>query len=198
MKEEKKAILELLKASTKKKSKFENLVLNLALQKVNSDNFEFDGKAVYTADMDTLIYYLLNEEEFTIPDGVKTIGRMAFTQHDQLKKVSIPASVTKIERDSFSECSNLESITIPASVKGVYGFSFAECDKLKEVVFKGLPEHLGRRTFIGCENLRILNVPIGTAEKFKKELHIVDDPDLLVIEREPETKKESQPLQTKK
>lgn len=106
MKEEKKAILELLKASTKKKSKFENLVLNLALQKVNSDKFEFDGKAVYTADMDTLIYYLLNEEEFTIPDGVKTIGRMAFTQHDQLKKVSIPASVTKIERDSFSECSN--------------------------------------------------------------------------------------------
>ena len=168
------------------------------MQKVNSDKFEFDGKAVYTADMDTLIYYLLNEEEFTIPDGVKTIGRMAFTQHDQLKKVSIPASVTKIERDSFSECSNLESITIPASVKGVYGFSFAECDKLKEVVFKGLPEHLGRRTFIGCENLRILNVPIGTAEKFKKELHIVDDPDLLVIEREPETKKESQPLQTKK
>lgn len=158
----------MLKASTKKKSKFENLVLNLALQKVNSDKFEFDGKAVYTADMDTLIYYLLNEEEFTIPDGVKTIGRMAFTQHDQLKKVSIPASVTKIERDSFSECSNLESITIPASVKGVYGFSFAECDKLKEVVFKGLPEHLGRRTFIGCENLRILNVPIGTAEKFKK------------------------------
>ena len=45
MKEEKKAILELLKASTKKKSKFENLVLNLALQKVNSDKFEFDGKA---------------------------------------------------------------------------------------------------------------------------------------------------------
>ena len=50
MKKGKKEIIEILKTTTKKESKFENLVLNLALQKMTSDKFEFDGKAVYTAD----------------------------------------------------------------------------------------------------------------------------------------------------
>ena len=44
MKENKKAILEILKKKSKKDGKFENLVLNLALQKIDSDNFEFDGE----------------------------------------------------------------------------------------------------------------------------------------------------------
>lgn len=39
MKESKKAILEILKKNPKKESKFDNLVLNLALQKVGSDSF---------------------------------------------------------------------------------------------------------------------------------------------------------------
>ena len=50
MKENKKAILEILKKKSKKDGKFENLVLNLALQKIDSDNFEFDGGAGYTDD----------------------------------------------------------------------------------------------------------------------------------------------------
>ena len=39
MKENKKAILEILKKNSKKDGKFENLVLNLALQKIDSDSF---------------------------------------------------------------------------------------------------------------------------------------------------------------
>ena len=50
MKENKKAILEILKKKSKKDGKFESLVLNLALQKIDSDSFEFYGDAVYTAD----------------------------------------------------------------------------------------------------------------------------------------------------
>ena len=54
MKENKKAILEILKKKSKKDGKFENLVLNLALQKIDSDNFEFDGEAVYTGRQEAL------------------------------------------------------------------------------------------------------------------------------------------------
>ena len=46
MKENKKAILDILKKKSKKDGKFENLVLNLALQKIDSDNFEFDGEEI--------------------------------------------------------------------------------------------------------------------------------------------------------
>lgn len=44
MKENKKAVLEILKKkASKKEGKFETLVLNLALQKIDSDNFEFEA-----------------------------------------------------------------------------------------------------------------------------------------------------------
>ena len=74
MKENKKAILEILKKKSKKDGKFENLVLNLALQKIDSDNFEFDGGAVYTADKKRLVYYMNHDASFTIPEGVEIIG----------------------------------------------------------------------------------------------------------------------------
>ncbi len=56
MKENKKAILEILKKSFQEDGKFENLVLNLALQKIDSDSFEYDGDAVYTNDKKHLLY----------------------------------------------------------------------------------------------------------------------------------------------
>ena len=79
MKENKKAILDILKKKSKKDGKFENLVLNLALQKIDSDNFEFDGEAVYTADKKRLVYYMNHDASFTIPEGVEIIGEMAFS-----------------------------------------------------------------------------------------------------------------------
>lgn len=69
MKENKKAILEILKKNSKKDGKFENLVLNLALQKIDSDSFEFDGDAVYTNDKKRLVYCMSQEASFTIPEG---------------------------------------------------------------------------------------------------------------------------------
>ena len=75
MKENKKAILDILKKKSKKDGKFENLVLNLALQKIDSDNFEFDGEAVYTADKKRLVYYMNHDASFTIPEGVEISER---------------------------------------------------------------------------------------------------------------------------
>ena len=127
----KKEILEILKKQSKKPRKYENLVVNLALQKLNTDKFEFDGKMVFNADKTILIYVVANDEAITVPDTVKVIGQMAFMQHQKLKEITIPASVEKIDKEAFAECDNLTKVVIPASVKGVYGFAFSECDRLK-------------------------------------------------------------------
>lgn len=90
MKETKKEILEILKKQSKKPIKYENLVVNLALQKLNTDKFEFDGKMVFNADKTILIYVVANDEAITVPDTVKVIGQMAFMQHQKLKEITIP------------------------------------------------------------------------------------------------------------
>ena len=183
MKENKKAILEILKKSSKKDGKFENLVLNLALQKIDSDSFEFDGDAVYTNDKKRLVYCMSQEASFAIPEGVEIIGEMAFRGKKALKNVIIANSVKEIEHDAFYDCDELDNIYIPAGVKVVRSYAFAECDKLKKVTFAGTPEKVSRHTFDDCDQLHDIIVPVGSSKFFRKELHFIDgDTDYLVLE----------------
>ena len=184
MKENKKAILEILKKSSKKDGKFENLVLNLALQKIDSDSFEYDGDAVYTNDKKRLVYCMSQETSFTIPEGVEVIGEMAFRGKKALKNVIIANSVKEIEHDAFYDCDELDNIYVPAGVKIVRSYAFAECDKLKKVTFAGTPEKVGRHTFDDCDQLHDIIVPVGSSKFFRKELHFIDgDTDYLVLEK---------------
>ena len=161
MKENKKAILEILKKNSKKDGKFENLVLNLALQKIDSDSFEFDGDAVYTNDKKRLVYCMSQEASFTIPEGVEIIGEMAFRGKKTLKNV-----------------------IIANSVKVVKSYAFAECDKLKKVTFAGTPNKLSRHAFDDCDQLHNIIVPAGSSKFFRKELHFIDgDTDYQVLEK---------------
>lgn len=183
MKENKKAILEILKKSSKKDGKFENLVLNLALQKIDSDSFEFDGDAVYTNDKKRLVYCMSQETSFTIPEGVEIIGEMAFRGKKALKNVIIANSVKEIEHDAFYDCDELDNVYVPAGVKIVRSYAFAECDKLKKITFAGTPEKVGRHTFEDCDQLHDIIVPAGSSKFFCKELHFIDgDTDYLVLE----------------
>ena len=205
MKENKKAILEILKKSSKKDGKFENLVLNLALQKIDSDSFEFDGDAVYTNDKKRLVYCMSQETSFTIPEGVEIIGEMAFRGKKTLKNVIIANSVKEIEHDAFYDCDELDNVYVPASVKIVRSYAFAECDKLKKVTFAGTPEKVGRHTFDDCNQLHDIIVPAGSSKFFRKELHFINgDTDYLVLEKAekkveiPEKKAETSEKKSKK
>ena len=184
MKENKKAILEILKKSSKKDGKFENLVLNLALQKIDSDSFEYDGDAVYTNDKKRLVYCMSQATSFTIPEGVEIIGEMAFRGKKALKNVIIANSVKEIEHDAFYDCDELDNVYVPAGVKVVRSYAFAECDKLKKVTFAGTPGKVSRHTFDDCDQLHDIIVPAGSSKFFRKELHFIDgDTDYLVLEK---------------
>lgn len=205
MKENKKAILEILKKSSKKDGKFENLVLNLALQKIDSDSFEFDGDAVHTNDKKRLVYCMSQEASFAIPEGVEIIGEMAFRGKKTLKNVIIANSVKEIEHDAFYDCDELDNVYVPASVKIVRSYAFAECDKLKKVTFAGTPEKVGRHTFDDCNQLHDIIVPAGSSKFFRKELHFINgDTDYLVLEKAekkveiPEKKAETSEKKSKK
>ena len=168
MKESKKAILEILKKNPKKESKFDNLVLNLALQKVGSDSFDFDGDLVLTADRSRLVYCLTDLECVSVPEGVTVIGEMAFKQKKNLREVIIPDTVREIEKDAFFDCDNLDNVVIPASVNTIKAYAFAECDSLKTITFRGSPKHLARNIFSDCDRLHNIMVPAGCAKAFMK------------------------------
>ncbi len=171
-------------STTKKRVKFDNLVLNLALQKIDSDSLKFDGKAVYSADKSMLVYVFNTDDSFKIPEGVEVIGRMAFRRKSLLKNVTISSTVKVIEKDAFYGCENIDNIYIPATVKSVKENAFAECDNLQKVTFAGELKHLSRYAFGNCDNLRTIIVPVGSDKAYRKALRIKDDNnDITVVEK---------------
>lgn len=193
MKETKKSILKVLEKDGKKKaSKFDRMVLLLALQKIESDSFDFDGEAICTDDKHCLVYCLSQNESFVVPEGVEVIGEMAFRRKKNLKSVVLPASLQKISRDAFYDCDQLDNVYIPASVMEINGYSFAECDGLRTVTFAAKPKHLSHHTFEDSDNLMRVVIPQGTTEAFKKALHYdsIDD-EYLFVENKPKTEAET-------
>lgn len=183
MKESKKNILKALSKDSKKKTgKFDRMVLLLALQKIDTDQFEYDDEAVYTADKRFLVYSLSQKDSITVPEGVEVIGEMAFRRKQHLKNVILPTGLKKISRDAFFDCDQLDNVYVPATVSEVGGYAFAECESLKTVTFAGKPKHLSRHAFEDSDSLSRVVIPQGSLDAFQKALHYdaVEDEYLLV------------------
>ncbi|MDC0048141.1 leucine-rich repeat protein [Verrucomicrobia bacterium] len=69
-------------------------------------------------------------DNYTIPDGVTSIGDYAFNECTNLRSITIPDSVTSIGDFAFKYCTALTSITIPDSVTSIGERAFRDCQSL--------------------------------------------------------------------
>lgn len=97
-------------------------------------------------------------EEFTVPEGIKTIGRGAFYSSYRVKKIIFSSTVTTTQMNSFyssaiEECvinsgfktlamqtfarsSSLRKVNLPKSITSVGNFAFANCPALEDVTIE--------------------------------------------------------------
>ena len=130
--------------------------------RVSAGNTHFksiDG-ILFTADGKTLIQVPRGKglTEYTIPDGVTSIGDDAFS-HTSLTSVTNPNSVTSIGDDTFSWCESLTSVTIPDSVTSIGDVAFEYCDSLTSVTIPNSVTSIGDDTCSWCESLTSVTIP---------------------------------------
>ena len=118
----------------------------------NADN------VIYTKDGKTLVYYMTTKTgtQFTVPEGVKTIGARAFVGNYALKTVQLANSVTTIQQNAFSGCKNMTSIAISDSVKSIPDGCFRYCRSLSKVNLPSTVKSVG--TYAFDKSLRVLTV----------------------------------------
>ena len=109
---------------------------------VSEDNpyyADVDG-VLFSKDMTRLICYPCGKTGHTyiVPDTVETIGKFAFVDNVNLKKIVLPDSIKRIEEKAFFQCENLSDINLP------YGL-----------------EYIGEECFALSTNLNRLIVPIS-------------------------------------
>lgn len=106
-----------------------------------------------------------------IPEGVKVIGREAFSRCRQLVSVTLPENVSigeaafdnctslksldipkgcQLDKLAFSDCYNLESVTLPDDLKIIPDACFSGCKKLASINFPSALKFIGKRAFNGC------------------------------------------------
>ena len=143
--------------------------------------------SIYTKDQKTLVQYSQSNrsDSFHIPEGVITIGDLAFANSQFLRNVSISSSVVTIGSSAFMDCSSLErvyfpneeesnlttietyafmcsgikEIQIPNSVSEIPGGTFWDCTALESVRLPETIEYIPPFMFSGCTSLKQVNIP---------------------------------------
>lgn len=146
-----------------------------------SSNFKMESKMLLDADCTRLVSVLTDAATVVVPKTVKIIGSLAFSRRAKLKKVQLPDGLERIGRDAFSDCDALEEIVVPASVTTIDPYAFASCDNLRKVTFLGEVKSLSRTAFSDDDSLTTINVPEGTEKKFRKQLHLTSESDIIVL-----------------
>ena len=113
----------------------------------------------FSPDKKTLLKGPKTLTEFTVPDGVETIGKRAFSNCKKLKEITITEGVTVIEGYAFSNCSSLETITLPGSLKHIRTCVFSDCTELKNIVIPDSVTSIGVSAFNNCSGLKSVKLP---------------------------------------
>jgi len=105
---------------------------------------------------------------FTVPAGVKKIGRVAFSDC-RLQSITLPEGLTTIGESAFGDCSALKSVKIPGSVTSVGHYAFEDCTALTDVtVAWNTPLAIDPNVYDGVTLSGVtLKVPKGTKAKYQ-------------------------------
>lgn len=101
-------------------------------------------------------YYCPSLKNIDIPNGVTSIGNWAFYYCSGLKNIDISNSVTSIGNHAFSYCAGLMSVEIPNSVTHLGDYAFEDCSGLTSVEIPNSVTHMGKDAFCNCTRINSL------------------------------------------
>ncbi len=102
---------------------------------------------------------MAREGVYSIPDGVKVIGKYAFRMCINITEIIIPDSVEKIEKGAFYYCKALKKLTIGNGCKLIGAGAFEACENLSEIILGDNIEKIQKKAFIKCGECKEIILP---------------------------------------
>ena len=96
-----------------------------------------------------------------LPEGLTSIGSLAFYECRELTAVTIPSTVTTIGSYAFAKCSDMGLLNLGSGVKNIGESAFSDCYTLAALNLPGGVQRLGAKAFYRCESIPTVHVPAG-------------------------------------
>ena len=90
-----------------------------------------------------------------IPQSVKSVGRSAFSGCSNLTSVQIPDGVLTIGEVAF-QFTGIKEIHIPDTVTSIGASAFSDCSNATELYIGTSVDYIGNNAFHGCDNLEVI------------------------------------------
>jgi len=95
----------------------------------------------------------------TLPEGLTSVGDLAFWNCERLVSVTLPKSVQKIGHYSFAGCKGLVFIDVGEALRSIGNAAFYECFSLDAVRLPYGLESIGYEAFFRCHSLSTVTIP---------------------------------------
>ncbi|MBQ4393804.1 MAG: leucine-rich repeat domain-containing protein [Paludibacteraceae bacterium] len=150
-------------------------------------NYSSEDGVLFNKDKTTLIQYPGGKQgEYTIPNSVTSIGRLAFSMCSLLTSVEIPNSVEEIVDYAFQSCSGLTSVTIGNGIAKIGGYAFYYSSKLASVTINATtPPTLGGSALDKTAAALTIYVPAASVTAYKSKWTAYADKIVAAAEPEP-------------
>lgn len=98
-----------------------------------------------------------NLKRVQLSNGIEILKESTFEGCQKLTELIIPDTVTTIEQAAFRGCVNLLNVNLPNNIEVLEDFLFESCVNLTKITVPSSVKEIGERTFSNCSGLREVN-----------------------------------------
>ncbi|MBP9727533.1 MAG: leucine-rich repeat domain-containing protein, partial [Gammaproteobacteria bacterium] len=109
--------------------------------------------------------------QVNLPDGLTTIGDVAFSGCTRLTQVNLPVGLTTIGDGAFFDCTRLTQVNLPVGLTTIGDAAFFDCARLTQVNFPDGLTTIGDGAFASCTGLTQVTLPVGLTTIAKKAFY---------------------------
>lgn len=121
------------------------------------------GEMADISELERAPWHEFREEiyQVVLPEGLTSIGNMAFYECGKLQSVVIPNSVTRIGSFAFAYCKKMELLNLGTGVTDIEECAFLDCYRIASLQLPESLKTIGKKAFYRCESIPVVTVPAG-------------------------------------